>query len=204
MEGSLQSLFLQSLREMGLSFVPLFVAIDPVGAVPVILALFAQATPRERTRMVHIGALTAGGVGLFFLLLGRFVLALLSISVAHFAIAGGLILLVLALRDIVSTAAVETPIKEEMVEVVPIGTPLLAGPATVTTLLLLTDLHGIGSVLAAFAANLLLAWIILGQAARIAAFLGQGGLRAVSKISYMFLAAIGVRMVIQGTQAVLR
>jgi multiple antibiotic resistance protein len=120
--------------------------------------------------------------------------------VDHFAIAGGLILLLISLRELVTTGTPEAPPKEEMVEVVPIGTPLLAGPATITTLLLLADLYGIGPVLLAFGANLLAAWGVLHQSAAIAAFLGHGGLMALAKVTYMFLAAIAVRMVLKGVE----
>lgn len=188
---------------VGLSFVPLFVAVDALGAVPVVLALFSGETSQARNRMVRIATITAGAVGLLFLFLGQFVLEYLAISVSHFAIAGGIILMVLALRELVGGGGGEVIIKEELSEVVPIGTPLLAGPATITTLLVLADSYRLGAVLTAFVINLLLAWVILRYSGGIAAFLGRGGLRAASKIAYMFLAAIAVRMVVQGVQALL-
>lgn len=191
---------IQFLKAAGLTFVPLFIAIDAISVVPIALSLSGQVTPRERTRMMNIAALTAAGVGLLFLFLGRLVLRLLGISVDHFAIAGGLTLMVLALRDLLSTEPEPVPRREEMVEVVPIGTPLLAGPATITTILLFSDLYGIGPVLLAFAANLLLAWVILHRAGAIVALLGHGGLIALAKVTYMFLAAIAVRMMVQGVR----
>jgi len=194
---------IQFFKDTGLAFVPLFIAIDAIGIIPIALSLFGETTPQERARMMNISALTAAAVGLLFLFLGRLVLRSLNISVDHFAIAGGLILMVIALRDLISSRPSESPPKEEMVEVVPIGTPLLAGPATITTLLLLADLHGIGPVLLAFAANLLVAWGILHWSDAIASFLGRGGLMALAKVTYMFLAAIAVRMILQGVQNLL-
>lgn len=192
----------QFFKDTGLAFLPLFIAIDAIGVVPIALSLFGETTPRERARMMNIAAFTAAGVGLLFLFLGRVLLKVLNVSVDHFAIAGGLILLLIALRELVTTGTPEAPPREEMVEVVPIGTPLLAGPATITTLLLLADLHGIGPVLLAFVANLLVAWGILHQSGAIARFLGHGGLMALAKVTYMFLAAIAVRMILQGVQSI--
>ncbi|MBI4337422.1 MAG: MarC family protein [Chloroflexi bacterium] len=186
--------------DAGLAFVPLFVAIDPIGVVPIMLGFFGEATSRERGRAVNIAVFTAAAVGLLFLFLGRFILRVLSISVDHFAVAGGVILLALAMRELLSSRPPEVPPKEEMVEVVPIGTPLLAGPATITTLLVLIALYGIGPVLLAFAANLVVAWAILRQSAVLGVFLGKGGLAATAKVTYLLLAAIAVRLIVQGVQ----
>jgi multiple antibiotic resistance protein len=89
-----------------------------------------------------------------------------------------------------------------MAEVVPIGTPLLAGPATITTLLLLSDEYGFVPTFAGLVANLMVAWLVLWQASAVGRFLGRGGIRAVSKIMYLLLASIAVRMIVGGAQAV--
>jgi multiple antibiotic resistance protein len=88
--------------------------------------------------------------------------------------------------------------KEEMIGIVPIGTPLLAGPATITTLLLLTSQVALPVVLGAFVANVILAWIICLASYRILKVMGQGGLRAVSRVFSLLLASIAVSMVLKG------
>jgi multiple antibiotic resistance protein len=191
------------LKDAGLSFFPLFVAIDPIGGLALTLGLLRQSSPTERRQIAGISTLTAAVIGLLFLLLGRTALLLLGIGVAHFAIAGGIVLLALALQEIVGIRSSGPLVREELVEVVPIGTPLLAGPATITALLLLGDLYGLGPVLAAFALNLLIAWAIFRYGLQVASFLGRGGLLAFSKIMSMFLAAIAVRLIIQGALEVL-
>ncbi|MBI4234183.1 MAG: MarC family protein [Chloroflexi bacterium] len=190
-------------RDVGLAFVPLFVAIDAIGTIPVVISLTQDVTARQRARMVNIAILTAVSVGVGFLFLGKSVLRLLDISVAHFAIAGGLVLLILALRDLTGGKLLDTPVKEELIEVVPIGTPLTAGPATIATLLLLSDQYPVGAVLLSFALNLVVAWAMFHQAGAITGFLGQGGLKAVSKVASLLLAAIAVRMIFQGLRPVL-
>jgi len=112
-------------------------------------------------------------------------------------VAGGIILLVLSVRYIVTGHLTEV-VREEMVAVVPIGTPLLAGPATIATLLLLAGQQPLWVVLVAYVANLLVAWVILMLGNQIARLLGRGGLRAVSNVFNLLLAAIAVTMVIRG------
>jgi len=185
------------------SFVPLFVAIDAVGTLPAVIRLSEGMGRRERARLVNLAIFTAAAVGLVFLFLGRPILRLLAISVGHFAVAGGLLLLAFSVRDLVIGKMVDEPSKEEMVAVVPIGTPLTVGPATLTTLFLLSDQYSLSIVLLAFAVNMAAAWLIFVQASAISSFLGRGGLRAVSKVASLLLAAIGVRMVFRGIELVL-
>jgi multiple antibiotic resistance protein len=180
-----------------LAFVPLFIAIDAVGLPPIIISLSEGMTVRERQKMVHVAILTALLVGLIFLFLGQIVLTLMGITVGAFAIAGGIILLVQSIRNMTSGRMMDA-VKEEMVAVVPIGTPLLAGPATITTLLLLTSQVPLAVVLEAFVANVLIAWAICLGSYRILKVMGQGGVRAVSRVFSLLLASIAVTMILKG------
>lgn len=189
------------LNQFLLTFVPLFIVIDALGNLPIILSLSDDMTKFERRKMIHIAAGTAAGVGLAFLFFGQFILNLMGISVGAFAIGGGLILLILSSKYIL-TGRMVNAVKEEMVAVVPIGTPLLVGPATITTLLLLAGQYPIYIVLISFILNILIAWILLMLGNRIAGFMGIGGLRAVSNIFNLLLAAIAVTMILRGLDMV--
>jgi len=184
-----------------LTFVPLFIVIDALGNLPIIISLSEDMTKFRRRKMIHIAAGTAAGVGLAFLFFGQFILNVMGISVGAFAISGGLILLILSSKYIL-TGRIVNAVKEEMVAVVPIGTPLLVGPATITTLLLLAGQFPIYIVLVSFVLNILIAWILLMLGNRIAGFMGIGGLRAVSNIFNLLLAAIAVTMILRGLQMV--
>lgn len=119
-------------KEFVLIFVPLFIAIDAIATLPIVLTLQRDMNSRERRKMVHLAIATASVLGVIFLVLGKLVLNIMDIKVGHFAIAGGLVLLALALRDLVMGHMVEeTPERDEMLAVVPLGTPLTVGPATV-------------------------------------------------------------------------
>jgi multiple antibiotic resistance protein len=189
--------FKVSWQNFVLTFVPLFIVIDAFGNLPFVITMGEDKTKSERRRMVHLAVITATIVGLVFLFFGQFILDVMDISVGSFAIAGGIILLVLSINYMISGHMV-TSVKEEMLAVVPIGTPLTVGPATITTLLLLALQYKIYMVLISFALNMLITWVIFLLSQRIAGFMGEGGIRATSRVFSLLLAAIAVSMVIRG------
>jgi multiple antibiotic resistance protein len=182
-----------------LTFVPLFIVIDALGNLPFVISLSEGMSREERRKMIHIATVTATIVGLVFLFLGQLILQILDISVGSFAIAGGLILLILSIKYMTTGRMVEA-IKEEMVAVVPIGTPLTVGPATITTLLLLATQFPLYMVLISFTLNMLITWAILLLSNQIVRFMGKGGLKAVSRVFSLLLAAIAVNMIIHGLE----
>jgi multiple antibiotic resistance protein len=185
------------------TFVPLFIVIDTLGNLPIVLTLSEGMTTQARNRMIHVAMLTATVVGLIFLFFGKFILNVMNISVGSLTIAGGIILLILSIRYLLSGRVIEAQ-REEMVAIVPIGTPLVVGPATITTLLLLSaDVnYSLGVILLSLATNLLISWVAFLMGNRIAGFLGRGGLKAISQVFNLLLAAIAVNMVIHGLELV--
>jgi multiple antibiotic resistance protein len=183
--------------------VPLFIVIDAIGNLPFVISASEGMSTPQRRKMINIVVITATVVGLIFLFLGQFILNVMDISFGSFAIAGGLILLALSVRYMITGQMVESSKeakKEEMVAVVPIGTPLTVGPATITTLLLLVKQYPLYWVLISFALNLFIVWIVCMLGNRIVGFLGQGGIKAVSRVFSLLLAAIAVSMVIKGME----
>lgn len=181
------------------AFIPLFVAIDPIGLAAVFLGLGQGFPPDRRHRIADQAVWTGGLVALGFLFLGRSVFTALGISVGDFQVAGGLILFILAAKDLVSSAAEAEKMPEDF-GVVPLGMPLIAGPASITTLLVLAQNPAIGMAvtLVALAVNLALVVVALHYSDWFGRKLGGTGLRAISKIISMLLAAIAVSMIRQG------
>jgi multiple antibiotic resistance protein len=180
-----------------LTFVPLFIVIDAVGNLPFVISLSDVMSPRERKVMIRSAVITATILGFFFLFLGQLVLNLMGISVGSFAIGGGVILLVLSVNYMLGGQSTDL-IKEEMVAVVPIGTPLTVGPATIATLLLLVTQFPVYYVVISFILNIAIVYLIFISSNFIIRFLGRGGVKAISKISSLLLAAIAVNMIIRG------
>lgn len=180
-----------------LTFMPLLIAIDPLSKPPFLLALTEELSTHQRNKIIHIAIVTAALVGLAFLFFGQFVLRIMGISVGAFAISGGAILFVLSINYITTGRMVETS-KQEMIAIVPIGTPLIAGPATITTLLVLQNEFPLNIVLLSFAINLLIGWVILLSGSRLIKVLGEGGFKAISQVFNLLLAAIAVTMILRG------
>jgi len=196
---------MEIIRELALTFVPLFVAMDAVGNLPIFLALTREIELKHRRHAVNLATLTGLGVGLGFVAIGKAIFSLLGIAVADFLVAGGIILLILAIRYLITGKMIDTQdvSASEMVGVVPLGTPLIVGPAVLTTLLLLIDNYHIVIVLSSFILNLAIQWVLFRQATRIVDFLGHTGVDAASKIVMLLLAAIAVKMISQGVLIIL-
>ncbi|MBI2850836.1 MAG: MarC family protein [Chloroflexi bacterium] len=185
------------LQDFLLTFIPLLIVIDALGNLPFVISITEGMGKPERRRMVNIAVVTATIVGLVFLLFGQLILRVLDISVGAFAIAGGIVLLVLSIKYMQTGHSVDAT-KEEMVAVVPIGTPLVVGPATITTLLLLASQFPMWLVLISFILNMLLTWVTFLFSDVFLRVLGAGGLRASSKVFSLLLAAIAVSMILRG------
>ena len=184
------------------AFIPLFVAIDPIGLAAIFLGLGQNIPPERRQKIASQATWTGGLVALGFLLLGQSVFTAVGISVSDFQIAGGLILFILAAKDLIQSAAEPETLPEDF-GVVPLGMPLIAGPASITTLLVLAQSPtlGLAVILVALVANLALVVQALHYSAWLGRKIGPTGLRAISKIIAMLLAAIAVSMIRQGLRS---
>jgi multiple antibiotic resistance protein len=145
---------------------------------------------------------TALLVGVVFIAMGEAIFRILGITNNDFKIAGGLVLLVFAVLDLIRrTEETRKPVGK--LGVVPIGVPLIAGPAVLTTLLVLVDHYGIAVTVVSFLMNLLIVWIVLKKGASIVAVLGEGGIVAVSKVMALLLASIAVMMIRIGIENII-
>ncbi|MEP7015278.1 MAG: MarC family protein [Verrucomicrobiota bacterium] len=182
-----------------LAFIPLFVAVDPIGLVAIFMGLGTKASREHRQRQAFLGILTGLCIAVGFVFLGRIIFTALGISVADFQVAGGLILLLLAIRELVGFGPHDESGSDEF-GVVPLGMPLIAGPALLTALLILVDSVGLVYTLASLIANLALVAIALCNADRFSRLMGTQGLRGVSKIIALLLAAIAISLIRRGWQ----
>jgi multiple antibiotic resistance protein len=197
---------LRILEDFGLTFVPLFVAMDAVGVLPILLPLTMDMNGRERGRVIRLAMITALVLGLGFVVVGKAIFLFLGIKVADFLVAGGAILFLLAAKDIITGKMVsEEDLKGKgVIGAVPLGTPLIVGPAVLTTLLILIEKYPIYIVLISFVVNLAIVWLLIFKINRVVGFLGQAGAKVISKIVGLFLAAIAVKMMSQGLLEILK
>lgn len=186
-----------------MTFIPLFVAFDAIGVLPIYISLTQDMEDAVRGKVLRHSVITATAVTVLFLLIGKGVFIILGITISDFQIAGGIILLVIAITDIIfSDQRSRKP--HPSVGTVPIGTPMIAGPASLTTLIMLSDIFGIPATMLSLVVNLIIVWIVFASAGRILSFLGEGGARALSKVVSLFLAAIAVMIIRRGIEGVLK
>ena len=179
------------------SLIPIFVALDAPGTLPLFVAMTEDVKRRERKKIVRQSIVTAFMVTVGFVLLGRAIFRALGILVEDFMIAGGIVLLIIAIADIVRAGEKKIPLSPTF-GVVPLGTPLIAGPATLTASLVLVGSYGYVPVILSLIVNILLAWIIFSQSDRIIRLIGINGSRAFAKVAALILAAFAVKMIRSG------
>ncbi len=184
-------------------FIPLFVAIDPFGVLPVYAALTTGLTTDVRRQLLRQSMLTAVLVAVGFLVLGRLVFQALGITTADFQVAGGLLLLVFAVDDLLFARSDRKPVIEAGLGIVPLAVPLIVGPAVLTTLLVLSESFGLVWTLGGLVVNLALLWLVLARVDLIVRLVGVAGSRAVGKIASLFLAAFAVSMIRAGLAGIL-
>ncbi len=195
---------LEAVSRFLLVFLPIFVAVDIPGVLPTYYVLTQSLAVADKRRVARQSVLTAFSVTVAFILLGQGTFAILGVQVEDFMIAGGVLLLVFAigvlLRDGVRSSS---PKSATTLGVVPLGTPIIAGPATLTTSLMLMGTYGFWLVVGALAANLVLAWLVVRHADRIIRLIGVNGATALGKVFYLLLAAIAVSMIRKGVMGLL-
>lgn len=183
-------------------FIPLFVALDSVGIMPLFLNMTQEMTDRERRNVLNQSVLTAFIVSLLFLFAGQAIFQFLGISMADFQIAGGILLLIIAVIDLVNPSKEERK-PNQNIGVVPIGIPLIMGPAALTTLMVLANQYHFKWVASALMINLFIITLALYCSSFAKKIVGINGMQAVSKIISLFLAAIAVMFIRIGFQAAL-
>ncbi|MDQ6940816.1 MAG: MarC family protein [Verrucomicrobiota bacterium] len=181
------------------AFIPVFVAVDAIGLVAIFLGLSGSVDSQKRQSEGMLALITALAVSIVFIFLGKAMFAALGITVGDFQVAGGLILLGLAVRELLDLGGESRPAGQAF-GVVPLGMPLIAGPALLTALLVLVDSVGILYTLISLLLNLLIVGLAFRNADMLARVLGKRGLNGTSKLVALLLAAIAVSLIRRGWQ----
>lgn len=186
-------------RTFGQSFVTLLVILDPLGNIPVFLALTKRYEPKARHRAAYVSVLVAGAILAGFAGFGDALIRYLSISLQSLMVAGGVLLFLVAL-DMLRGADPLIAVPDEVsIALVPLGTPFLAGPgAIVATIVLVRQHHGVGQWLAVVAGAALALLVVLA-ALRFAAALGRAvrpsAIHFLTRIMGLLLTAVAVQLV---------
>ncbi len=193
----LQILHIEHWHNFLLAFIPLFIAIDVVGILPIFMSLVEGMERQQKIKITNQSVVTALSVSIGFLALGKFVFSVLGIEIYDFKMAGGLLLLVFAINDLLFSQKSNRVITPTM-GVVPLGIPLVVGPAVLTTIIVTVDTYGYIPTVTSLVVNLLIVWIIFLKSNFIYKLMGDGGSKAFAKVASLLLAAIAVMMIRRG------
>lgn len=204
------------LQDYLLAFIPIFVAIDIIGIIPVYLGLTDGIPEITKRRILRQSVLTAFLVSVLFVGVGKAVFTFLGITISDFKIAGGIILFALAINDLLFSTEERKSheVSEETTEIqvhhtpsigiVPIGIPLIVGPALLTTLMISVDSYGLAPTISSVVINLLILYTGLRYASLILRLTGRSGAKGIAKVVTLLLAAIGVMMVRTGISEIIQ
>ncbi|MBN3041054.1 MAG: MarC family protein [Candidatus Omnitrophica bacterium] len=190
------------MKSIFLAFIPVFVAVDAIGVLPIFVSLTRGASKKEKFSIIIQSMITALCVATAFIFLGKAVFRLLGISVGDFMIAGGAVLFSIAIIDILNSEKRRRMPSKEL-GAVPIGTPLIVGPAVLTTSLIIIAEYGLFATLVSVFINVLLAGLIFSFSQVLIKTLGEGGSKALSKVMALLLASIAVMMIRKGIAQVI-
>jgi len=179
------------------AFIPIFVAVDAIGLLPIFISLTQGLDQKTKQKVIGESILTALGLAIGFIFLGKAIFKLLGITIGDFMVAGGLVLFCIAVMELLVSR------KERLAGVydfgvVPLGTPLLVGPAVLTTSLIMIDQYGLPMTLMSILLNIFFAVGLFLFSDVLIKIIGDGGARAVSKVMALLLAAIAVMMIRKG------
>lgn len=193
------------------AFATAFAIIDPIGMIPMTIASTARLTPQRRNSIVDQAVIVAAAVILFMGLLGRIILKSLGITLPAFTIAGGILLFLIAIDMLFArpTGAKRTEAEEreaaltENPAVFPLAVPMIAGPGTIATVLLLISLArgdklNLLIVTLAYAVALFVTWLCMRASSLLLRLIGTTGIHVISRLLGIILAALAVQFVLNG------
>jgi multiple antibiotic resistance protein len=198
-------------RFVATAFATAFTIIDPIGMIPMTLGSTARMSPQRRNQVIDQAVIVAAGVIVFMGVVGRIILDYLGITLPAFTIAGGILLFLIAIDMLFArpTGAKRTEAEEreaaegENPAVFPLAVPMIAGPGTIATVLLLVnfsrgDKADLFVVVAAYLVALIVTWLCMRGSSLLLRVIGKTGIHVISRILGIILAALAVQFVLNG------
>jgi multiple antibiotic resistance protein len=180
------------------AIVALFIIVDPLGNVPIFIGLTENVSREQRKKTFQTAVVVALVLLLVFAIAGQQLLNIFGISLDSFMVAGGLLLLILAVKILVYGTWEEKVVSPESVGAVPIACPLMVGPGAITTIIIILETSGIVVTLLSVLIIFGIVWIVLRLIDPIHSFLGKTGSAVVARLMAIFIAAIAVEFIMKG------
>ena len=177
------------------SFFAIFGVMDPMGNTPVFLTLTEKLDNATKRSLAFKAVIRAGIVLLIFVFLGNLILDFFHISMQSFRIAGGIILILIGLQILFGFHFGSAEISADDISVVPLATPLIAGPGTITAAVIFSKEYGYIFIVLSILGNLFLSWLLFRYAHFVVKILGKSGTLMFMKFMSLILVAIGVEFI---------
>jgi len=185
------------------AFAALFIILDPLLSVPIFAAMTKGQTPKEIHKQAFIAVAVAGGLMYIFLIFNTMIFDILGLNMPSFQIAGGILLFILGMQEALGIDVGKCKDHSKSAAGVVIGTPLLCGPGTITTVMLLSKDYGTLVPFIAITLSLIATWLILYYAAHIQRILGEVVTDIMGKVLGMLVAAIAIKIIFAGIMAMI-
>jgi multiple antibiotic resistance protein len=180
------------------SVTSLFIIVDPFGNIPIFISLTEKMGKEERRRIFNTATITGFILLLLFAMAGKEILNMFGITLQSFMIAGGILLLIVAIRILIVGGWEEKHMTPESLGAVPISVPLLVGPGAITTTILNLQEFGILLTLISVILVFTIVWVILRYIEPIYKILGKNGSIIIARVMALLIAAIAVQYIVNG------
>ncbi|MHA1917829.1 MAG: MarC family protein [Candidatus Ranarchaeia archaeon] len=190
---------------IGQSLLTLFIVLDPIGAVPFFEGLTTKLGHNEKKKVARLTVLIASILLLLFAFLGFYLLLYLGINIAHFQIAGGIFLFVFALNDAISgkPIGIDSSFDYSNVSAFPLATPLLAGPGSISVVLLISNMpYGLILSPLSIIVNCFLTWVIFRGSSKLTKVFNPQNLIVLGKLMDVIMGALAISFITQGISAI--
>jgi multiple antibiotic resistance protein len=176
----------------------LFLVVDPFGSIPLFMGLTEKMTKIERRKVFNTATLVSVILLLAFAFAGQQILSIFGVSLFSFEIAGGILLLIIAVKILISGSLEDMSSSPESMGAVPIAMPLLVGPGAITTTILNLQSYGIAIAAISVLIVLLLTWFILKYVDLVYRFLGKTGAVVIARVMALLIGAIAIQYLLLG------
>ena len=186
------------ITDLSRAAIALFIIVDPFGNIPIFVGLTEKIPDAQKKKVYDTAVLVGMALLLVFAFTGQEILSLFGLSIYSFEVAGGILLLIIAIRILITGSMHENVESPESLGAVPIAIPLLVGPGAITTTIF--DLQAYGIVIAILAVLIVLSltWVILRFINNIYKFLGKTGSLVIARVMALLIAAIAVQYILTG------
>jgi len=190
--------FADTVMNLAKAIIVLFIIVDPFGNVPIFMSLTAKMAEAQKRKVFDTATLIGIILLLVFAFTGQEIFLIFGISIYSFEVAGGILLLIIAMRILISGSLHENGESPESIGAVPIAMPLLVGPGAITTTILNLQAYGMIVTIISVLVVLFITWLILRYVNSIYKFLGKTGSIVIARVMALLIAAIAIQYILVG------